>query len=148
MLHKCNFRQEIIPRLGAFEVSINGVVSQYIITFIRFCFQLLYSKIEAKKWPDFEFLSQKCISFVEYFSKGMEIQLNKINHGPEKSMIYGYPPTRDISPISPRSFPVSRPTSGKQRDIERQRIKASVARARNSSQMMESKTDSFYPMCK
>ena len=50
---------EIVPRIGAFEVSINGV--------------LLFSKCLSGCWPHYQALGERCFKVAEALDKGQDI---------------------------------------------------------------------------
>ena len=50
---------EQVPRLGSFEVSINGV--------------LLFSKLNSKMWPNVISMTQKCQQVCEDLKNGIDI---------------------------------------------------------------------------
>ena len=58
-----NLYYDQIPRLGAFEVSLNGV--------------LLYSKLVSKMWPNVAAVANRCANICKDFDRGVPIENHK-----------------------------------------------------------------------
>ena len=66
MMHnkdKDNLYYDQVPRLGAFEVSLNGV--------------LLYSKLVSKLWPNTIAVANRCANICNDYEQGIPIEQHK-----------------------------------------------------------------------
>ena len=68
---------EVVPRIGSFEVSFNGVVSIKFFGGYNFIFvlQLLFSKCLSGMWPNYPAVSERCFQTVEAAQQGQDISM-------------------------------------------------------------------------
>ena len=69
---------DVQPRIGAFEVSYNGVVSKifpYLTTNRLHYLQLLFSKCLSGVWPHYQGLAGRCAQVVQASEQGQDISM-------------------------------------------------------------------------
>ena len=62
---------EVVPRIGSFEVSLNGVVSTIFLSF--YLYQLLFSKCMSGNWPSYPMVGERCGVAAQSVDNGQDI---------------------------------------------------------------------------